>query len=158
MAYWVSRIILGNGKLVAENTLPADVNLFDGPTPNVGDKILVECRGIELLTTVVWIVYGLEGKPDRIRVQQISDEPSFSPLPVFRFWGYYINRVLLKDGTLVPRAELPQRPYHAPTPEIGDAVTIDCLGKHFKARVIGIDYAKGDAEDKKDYIQVEEVN
>ena len=45
MPYWVKRIVLKSGELVTEPELRPDENLFDGPAPVVGDKMIVACRG-----------------------------------------------------------------------------------------------------------------
>jgi hypothetical protein len=77
--------------------------------------------------------------------------------PMLPFWGYYINQLCLKDGSLVPADELPQKPCHSPSPEVGDEVAVSCRGKQLKAKVTGIQTADPNSNDKKDRIQVEEM-
>jgi hypothetical protein len=54
MTYWVKRIKLKSGEIVTERELRHDENLFQGPAPIVGDKIIVTCRGRTFEATVVW--------------------------------------------------------------------------------------------------------
>ena len=54
MTYWIKRILLKSGEIVTERELHQDENLFEGPTPVVGDKLLVSCRGREFEAKVVW--------------------------------------------------------------------------------------------------------
>jgi hypothetical protein len=157
MTYWVHRIELKTGQLVAENTLTPDVNLFDGPTPNIGDELLVTCRGKTIPAKVVWVRRGLAGRADHVRVQEVSEDDGHTIHPMLPFWGYYINQLRLNDGSLVPADELPQNPCHAPSPEVGDEVVLSCRGKQLKAKVTGIQTADPNSNDKKDRIQVEEI-
>jgi hypothetical protein len=54
MPYWVKRILLKTGERVTERELGRDENLFDGPTPVVGDRLIVTCRGRTFEAKVVW--------------------------------------------------------------------------------------------------------
>ena len=54
MPYWVKRIKLKSGELVTERELQHDENLFQGPTPVIGDIIAVTCLGQKLSAKVVW--------------------------------------------------------------------------------------------------------
>ncbi|MDZ5646525.1 hypothetical protein [Nitrospirillum sp. BR 11828] len=54
MAYWVKRILLKSGELVTERELRQDENLFEGPTPVVGDILHVSCRGRRFTAKVIW--------------------------------------------------------------------------------------------------------
>jgi hypothetical protein len=76
---------------VAENTLPPDVNLFGGPTPNIGDELLVTCRGKTIPAKVVWVTRGFAGRADHVRVQEGSEDDGHTIHQMLPFWGYYIN-------------------------------------------------------------------
>jgi hypothetical protein len=54
MTFWVKRIGLKDGEVVTERELRRDENLFDGPAPVVGDKLVVICRGRQFEAEVVW--------------------------------------------------------------------------------------------------------
>jgi hypothetical protein len=54
MTYWVKRIKLKSGEIVTERELREDENLFEGPTPVVGDRITVTCRGRKFEARVIW--------------------------------------------------------------------------------------------------------
>ena len=54
MTYWVKRIMLKTGEVVTERDLRHDENLFEGPAPVVGDKIVVVCRGRTFEARVIW--------------------------------------------------------------------------------------------------------
>ena len=54
MPYWVKRILLKSGELVTEGELRQDENLSEGPTPVVGDKLMVTCRGRRFEARVGW--------------------------------------------------------------------------------------------------------
>ena len=54
MPYWVKRILLKSGEIVTERELRQDENLFEGPVPVVGDKLMVTCRGRGFEAKVVW--------------------------------------------------------------------------------------------------------
>ena len=61
MGYWVKRITLENGEVVTERELREDENRFDGPAPEVGDLIEVQCRGRRFMAVVMW-----GNSPDRV--------------------------------------------------------------------------------------------
>ena len=54
MTYWIKRIALKTGEIVTERELRPDENIFEGPTPVVGDKLTVLCRGRKFEAKVVW--------------------------------------------------------------------------------------------------------
>ena len=54
MRYWIKRIALNTGEVVTERELSADQNLFDGPVPDIGDFVDVECRGRRFSAEVIW--------------------------------------------------------------------------------------------------------
>ena len=54
MTYWVKRIRLKSGEIVTERELRHDENLFAGPAPIVGDKMIVTCRGRKFEARVIW--------------------------------------------------------------------------------------------------------
>ena len=54
MTYWVKRIMLKSGEIITERELRHDENLFAGPAPIVGDKMIVACRGRKFEARVVW--------------------------------------------------------------------------------------------------------
>jgi hypothetical protein len=54
MTHWVKRIILKSGEIVTEKELRPDENIFTGPTPVVGDKLTVTCRGRRFEARVIW--------------------------------------------------------------------------------------------------------
>lgn len=54
MTYWVTRMILKSGEIVTERELRHDENLFEGPVPVVGDKLMVTCRGRTFEARVIW--------------------------------------------------------------------------------------------------------
>jgi hypothetical protein len=54
MTYWIKRIMLKSGELVTEKELRPEENLFEGRTPVVGDKLLVNCRGRSFEAKVMW--------------------------------------------------------------------------------------------------------
>lgn len=76
MTYWVKRIMLKTGELVTERELPRDENLFEGPTPVVGDNILVTYRGRKFEALVIWGNWpGREAQPGVVvpsRVEEIA--------------------------------------------------------------------------------------
>jgi hypothetical protein len=45
MPYWVKRIVLGSGEVVAEGELRGDENYSDDTPPIMGDIMTVTCRG-----------------------------------------------------------------------------------------------------------------
>jgi len=54
MPYWVKRILLKSGQLLAERELPREDNLYQGPAPVVGDRIAVTHEGRVFDAVVVW--------------------------------------------------------------------------------------------------------
>jgi len=76
MTYWVKRILLKTGELVTERELRRDENLFEGPAPVVGDKIVVTCRGREFEALVIWGNWpGRDAQPGAIvplRVEEVG--------------------------------------------------------------------------------------
>jgi hypothetical protein len=54
MTYWVKRIVLKGGEIVTERELRPDENIFEGPTPVVGDTLTVTCRGRKFEAKVIW--------------------------------------------------------------------------------------------------------
>jgi hypothetical protein len=53
MPYWVQRIVLGSGEVVAERELQGDENYSDAATPVLGDRMTVTCRGRTFVAEVV---------------------------------------------------------------------------------------------------------
>ncbi|MGA7810753.1 hypothetical protein [Bradyrhizobium sp.] len=54
MPYWIKRILLKSGELVAEKELRHDENYFDGDAPVVGDVIRICCRDRVFDAKVIW--------------------------------------------------------------------------------------------------------
>lgn len=45
MKYWVSRMMLKDGKILTEKDMPQDANVFEGEVPKIGDVLEVSFAG-----------------------------------------------------------------------------------------------------------------
>jgi len=52
--------------------------------------------------------------------------------------GYWIKRIVLKDGEVVTERELreDENRFEGPVPVVGDLIEVDCRGRKFMAEVI----------------------